>query len=121
MILVVDDDSGIVSLLTRALSQHGYRVESASDGAEAYGHLRSPDCKCILLDINMPRINGVELLMLMQAEGIHIPTIVMAGFSDYDETEMKQFENVAALIQKPFDLDVILKAIKTHARPSGSD
>ena len=117
MILVVDDDPGIVSLLDRALSQHGYRVETAQDGAEAYSHLRSPDCKCILLDINMPRINGVELLMLMQAEDISIPTIVMAGFSDYDEDEMKQFENVITLIQKPFELDAVLKAIKQYAIP----
>ena len=117
MILVVDDDPGIVDLLTRALSQHGYRVETAHDGADAYSHLRSPDCKCILLDINMPRINGVELLMLMQAEDIHIPTIVMAGFSDYDEAEMKQFDNVTTLIQKPFELDAILKAVKQYAMP----
>ena len=121
MILVVDDDPGIVSLLGHALGRHGYRVETACDGADAYKHLRSPDCKCILLDINMPRISGVELLLLMQAEGIHIPTIMMAGLSDFDEAEMKQFENVVALIQKPFDLNVVLKVIKTHAQPSGPD
>jgi DNA-binding NtrC family response regulator len=117
----VDDDPGIVNLLTRALSQHGYRVETAHDGADAYTHLRDPNCKCILLDINMPLINGVELLMLMQAEGIHIPTIVMAGFSDYDEAEMKQFENVVALVYKPFEMDAILDAIKTHALPRTTD
>lgn len=117
MILVVDDDPDIVSLLTHTLTGHGYRVETANDGAEAYTHLRSPDCKCILLDINMPHISGVELLMLMQAEGIKIPTIVMAGFPDYEEDEMKQFESVVALIYKPFKLDDMLRAIKQYARP----
>ena len=91
--------------------------EGSSHGDEAFQHLKSPDCKCMLLDVNMPRINGVELLLLMQAEDIHIPTIVMAGFEDYDEEEMKQFTNVVSLLHKPFDLDDALTAIKTNALP----
>ncbi|MBL7076162.1 MAG: response regulator [Kiritimatiellae bacterium] len=117
MILVVDDETDLRNVLSRSLVHHGYRVETAGDGAEAYELLRSPDCKCILLDINMPRINGVELLLLMQAEDIHIPTIVMAGFDDYGEEEMKQFSNVATLLHKPFQLDDALKAIKKYALP----
>jgi len=117
MILVVDDEPDLRKVLSRSLVHHGYRVETAADGAEAFDHLKSPDCKCMLLDINMPRINGVELLLLMQAEDIHIPTIVMAGFDDYDETEMKQFANVATLLHKPFQLDDALDAIKEYALP----
>jgi DNA-binding NtrC family response regulator len=117
MILVVDDEPDLRNVLSRSLSHHGYRVETARDGAEAFALLKSPDCKCMLLDINMPRINGVELLLLMQAEDIHVPTIVMAGFEDYDEEEMKQFANVAALLHKPFQLDDALEAIKKYALP----
>jgi two-component system OmpR family response regulator len=117
MILVVDDEPDMRKVLSRSLVHHGYRVETAADGAEAYDKLRSPDCKCMLLDVNMPRINGIELLLLMQAEDVHIPTIVMAGFEDYDEAEMKQFSNVAQLLRKPFQLDDALTAIKQHALP----
>jgi DNA-binding NtrC family response regulator len=117
MILVVDDEPDLRKVLSRSLVHHGYRVETARDGAEAFDLLKSPDCKCMLLDINMPRINGVELLLLMQAEDIHIPTIVMAGFEDYDEEEMKQFANVATLLHKPFQLDDALDAIKKYALP----
>jgi DNA-binding NtrC family response regulator len=117
MILVVDDEPDMRKVLSRSLVHHGYRVETASDGAEAYELLKSPDCKCMLLDINMPRINGVELLLLMQAEDIHVPTIVMAGFDDYDEEEMKQFANVVTLLPKPFQLDDALDAITKHALP----
>ena len=117
MILIVDDEPDMRKVLSRSLVHHGYRVETASDGAEAYEKLRHPDCRCMLLDINMPRINGVELLLLMQAEDIHIPTILMAGFDDYSEEEMKQFTNVASLLPKPFQLDDALKAISKHALP----
>ena len=83
MILVVDDDPDIVKLLSEVLSGSGYTVQTAKDGVEAFAHLQTGKCKCLLLDITMPRLNGVELLLLMQAEGIHVPTIVMAGFDDF--------------------------------------
>ena len=117
MVLVVDDDARIVDLLRTALDKEGYRVETACDGVEAYQHLKAPDCKCMLLDINMPRLNGAELLLLMQSEGIKIPTIVMAGFRDFEEDEMKQFESVVKFMPKPFRIDDMLKAIRMYAIP----
>jgi len=113
MVLVVDDDKGIVRTLSRLLQRAGYRVQTASNGVEAYRHLKSPECKCMLLDIRMPQVNGVELLILMQSEGIHVPTIVMAGFGDFDEPEMKQFSNVVKFFKKPFKMGDMLKEVKT--------
>ena len=117
MILVVDDDERIVRLLRTLLEAEGYTVKTAADGGEAYALLRSPDCRCMLLDINMPRINGIQLLMLMQADRIKVPTIVMAGFTDFDEKEMKQFANVVKFFPKPFSLDDMLTAIKKYGLP----
>ena len=117
MILVVDDDKDLVRLLQLALEKEGYRVETASNGVEAYSHVKAPDCKCMLLDIHMPGINGAELLLLMQAEGIHVPTIVMAGFADFDEKEMKQFANVMKFVKKPFEIEDMIAFIKHHGKP----
>jgi len=114
MILVVDDDKEIVEVLRQALKKEGYTVETASNGVQAYERVKSPDCKCMLLDINMPKINGVELLVLMQAEGIKVPTIVMASFSDFDEKEMKQFSSVVKFFSKPFKLDNVIKVIRQY-------
>lgn len=112
MILVVDDDDQVLDVLKRAIDKAGYRVEIASDGLEAFTHLRAPDCKCMLLDINMPRVNGIELLILMQAEGIEIPVILMAGAGDFEESEMMQFANVIKFFQKPFKIKEVLDAIE---------
>lgn len=114
MILVVDDDKVLVRSLSRLIEKSGYTVKTASNGLEAYEIVKQPSCKCMLLDINMPKLNGVELLMLMQADGVNVPTIVMAGFDDFDADEMKEFESVVAYMHKPFDAEAVLEEIKKY-------
>jgi two-component system response regulator CpxR len=116
MILVVDDDKVMTGLLRNLLEEEGYKVNVANSGEEAYRHLRDPDCKAMLLDMKMPGINGAELLMLMGAEDIKIPVIVMAAFPDFDEEEMKEFPNVKRLFQKPFYPEDMLGAVREVAR-----
>ena len=115
MILVVDDDKVLTQLLRTLLEDAGYEVVTAYDGETAYSHLKDPKCKAMLLDIRMPGINGAELLMLMAAEGVKVPVIVMAGFPDFDEEEMKQFPNVKKLYHKPLYPEDILNAVQEIA------
>jgi len=111
MILIVDDDADITYLLKKALTEEGYEVMTAGDGVEAYEHLKAFGSTCMLLDIDMPRINGIELLLLLQAEDIHVPTIVMAGFDDFKDKEMKEFSNVVKFMHKPFGVAEMLAAV----------
>lgn len=111
MILVVDDDEILTDMLQAVLEKKEYRVEVAHDGMEALTHLKDPYCKLMLLDINMPRINGAELLILMNSEGLNVPTIVMAAFPDYTEDEMKSFPAVRAFLPKPFTLEQLSEAV----------
>jgi len=116
MILVVDDDRVLTQLLKTLLEEAGYEVRVAYDGETAYKHLKDPKCKGMLLDIRMPGFNGAELLMLMAAEGIKVPVIVMAGFPAFDEEEMKQFSNVKKFFHKPLYPEDVLAAVREHCR-----
>jgi DNA-binding NtrC family response regulator len=116
MILVVDDDKILTQLLRTLLEEAGYEVHVAYDGEEAYRHLKNPKCKGMLLDIRMPGINGAELLMLMAAEGVTVPVIVMAGFPDFDEEEMKEFPNVKKLFHKPLYPEEVLGAVREYCK-----
>ena len=115
MILVVDDDKVLTKLLRQLLEEAGYKVNVANNGEEAYAHLRDDSCRGMLLDMRMPGINGAELLMLMTAENIDIPVIVMAAFPDFEEDELKQFPNVKRLFHKPFYPEEMLAAVKEFA------
>lgn len=121
MILVVDDDRTLTSLLAELLIGEGYEVRVAHEGASAYRHLRDPKCKGVLLDFHMPGMNGAELLMVMESEGIRRPVIVMTADPDFDEEEMKQFANVRRLFHKPLYPEEILDAVRRYfERPSGT-
>lgn len=121
MIVVADDDKVLTHLMTVLLEEHEYAVQVANDGKVAYDLLKNEECQCLLLDIRMPGISGAELLMLMTAEQIQVPVIVMAGYPDFDEEEMKQFPNVKKLFHKPLYPDEILQAVKKYALAPGAN
>lgn len=116
MILVVDDDKVLTQLLKTLLEDAGYEVRLAYDGETAYQHLKEPKCRGMLLDIRMPGVNGAELLMLMAADNIRVPVIVISGFPDFDEEEMKQFPNVKKFFHKPLYPEDVLAAVREFAR-----
>lgn len=118
MILVVDDDPTVVETLQTCLQNAGYDVKTAPDGAQAYGMAASPDCECIILDINMPTFNGPALLVVLQSEGRHVPVIVMTGEPGFSQEEMGQFANVVAFLEKPMEMSELLEKVRTHARTS---
>jgi len=120
MILVVDDDKILCALLKSLLENAGYDVEVAYNGEEAYPKLKKPSCRLVFLDIRMPGINGAELLMLMTAEGIRVPVVVIAGFPDFDEEEIKQFPNVRKMFHKPLYPEDILSAAREYTLKFGN-
>ena len=112
MILVVDDNPRVTEFLSEALSAEGYAVVQARDGVEAYEYLKRPDCKAVVLDVQMPRFNGVELLLTMRADGIDVPVIIMTGREDLEEAELLEFPGVVAFLRKPFDLEHLYDALQ---------
>ena len=121
MILVVDDSDALIESISGNLERLGYTVERASDGVEAFDHLRDPRCKLMLLSLNLPKINGAELLILMGAEGIEVPVIVMAKLKDLSAEEMAEFPDVVDFIKKPFPMDELVEKVRAHARRETTD
>jgi len=116
MILLVDESDALVESIRSSLERINFSVESASDGVEAFHHLRDPRCKLMLLSMRLPKINGAELLILMGAEGIDVPVIVMAAMKDLSAEEMAEFPDVVDFIKKPFAMDELVEKVRTHAR-----
>jgi two-component system, OmpR family, alkaline phosphatase synthesis response regulator PhoP len=115
-ILVVEDDEAIVAGLTLNLKLAGHRTIAARDGDEALVAVQARDFDLILLDINLPRLNGLEVLQTLRASDNLVPVIVLSARDG-------EFDKVAALrlgaddyITKPFALAELLARIEAVLR-----
>lgn len=111
-ILVIDDEKSIRKALSEILLTEGYKVEEATDGAEGYNLIKAKSYDCILSDIKMPKMDGLELLSTLQKEGIDIPIIMISGHGSTD-TAVEAVKNGAFdYISKPPDLNRLLITIR---------
>jgi len=114
MILLVDDDHAIAQIMHGLLTKEGYAVRLAANGNEAYSILKQSPCRGIVLDMMMPGLNGAGLLMLMAAEKMTVPVIVMTAAPDFSEEEVREFPNVVDFIKKPFYPEEAVSIIRKH-------
>lgn len=86
MILVVDDTPSIIHVIERILSIQGLCVLGATDGIEALDVLAThPEIECLITDVAMPRMNGVELMRQVRSRYPRLPIIVISGIVDREE------------------------------------
>ena len=86
-ILVVEDDADIRQLNTEALSQCGYHVDAAQDGAVAWDTLQASRYDLMVTDNDMPKVTGVELLKKLHAARLAVPVIMATGTSQWPNSQ----------------------------------
>jgi CheY-like chemotaxis protein len=111
-VMIVDDDTDICTAMQIVLEAYGYRVTTASDGAEALHKLQTDDAPClILLDLMMPGMNGQQFreAQLRNPALAEIPVVVLSG--DYKVAERAAEMGVEGL-GKPIDLPLLLAKVE---------
>lgn len=112
-ILVVDDDPVIQKLLEVNFTIEGYAVEVAGDGAEAVDKARSVSPDLIVLDVMMPRMNGLEAAKILKSDPAtaDIPIIMLSAKAQDVDQEAGREAGVDYYMTKPFDpLELLDKA-----------
>ena len=115
-ILVVDDDADFRIGLRMALELKGYQVEEASNGQEALTRLTEKPPLLVLLDLQMPVMNGREMLQRMRAqpELKEVPVVIISGFGFEWEAELM---GAQGYIGKPFEPQELEKTIANQLKP----
>ena len=121
-ILVVEDDANLNETIAEFLEEEGYEVISVYDGHEAQEKLYEGPFDLLLLDVNIPKINGFELLKEARKEGVQIPAIYITSMDSVDDLEKGFVSGCDDYIRKPFALkelkirvDTLLKRSFFHA------
>jgi len=113
-ILIIDDDIGFRDLLRIHLSAAGYQVQVAEDGVTGGRALLEQTPDLIVSDLNMPYLDGFELLRLLNgdAETASIPVILLSGRSDGDTMAKAVELGAADYLTKPVTRDQLLESIE---------
>ena len=106
--LVIDDDAGIRILVTRILERHGFVVESARDGAEGIEKLSAADFGVIVLDLMMPRIDGLAVVRyIAQFCPDKLSSVIVT--TAFGSSMLEQVTPpVAHFLEKPFDVTALV-------------
>ena len=111
-ILVVDDEKSIRKALSEILVTEGYKVDEAVDGLEALNLIKARKYDCVLSDIKMPKLDGIELLEKLQIEGIQIPIIMISGHGSTETAVEAVKKGAFDYISKPPDLNRLLITLR---------
>ena len=111
-ILVVDDEKAIRKTLSEILSFEGFIVDEAADGAEAIKKIKENNYDCILCDVKMPKMDGIEVLEQTREEKPDIPFIVISGHGNIETAVDAVKKGAFDYISKPPDLNRLLITIR---------
>jgi CheY-like chemotaxis protein len=110
-ILVVDDEPGIVAVLITVLEDAGHRAAGAADGHEALSRLKVSKPDLMLLDVEMPALDGGETLRALKADPrlSTLPVLMMSGIPE--SMVKRRCRGYDAFLRKPFSLDELLETV----------
>jgi len=114
-ILVVDDDTEILSFLKRGLAYEGYTVDIASNGTEALAKARDNEPELVILDIMMPGIDGIEVCKRFR-QASAVPILMLTAKGTVDDRVVGLDSGADDYLVKPFAFDELLARIRALLR-----
>jgi len=116
MIHLVDDDPAVRRSVGFMLKTSGYGVQSYESGTELLKNAGQLEEGCILLDIRMPGMDGLEVQQALQEKGIGLPVIIMTGHGDVGLAVRAMKAGAVDFIEKPFEKEALIAAIDEGLR-----
>jgi len=107
-ILVVDDDRRLAGTLVDILTVKGHQAQAAYSGPEALDRVKQEQFDCVLTDIRMPEMNGVELHRAIREAQPHVPVVLMTAYSSDKLVQEGLEDGAIATLTKPLDINNLL-------------
>ena len=111
-VLVADDDEAVCDSLRLLLEAAGYRVETFSSGKALLSALRPEEEACLVIDVKMPELGGIEVQERLRAAGFSLPVVIITWHGDVPLAVQAMKAGAVDFVEKPFTEEVILAAVK---------
>ena len=115
---IVDDDPSMLKYLSELVSTINYKSETYDSASDFLGSYRDDGIGCLVLDLRLPGISGLELQQQLTSKNIDLPVIMISGFGDISTAVKAMKSGVLDFLEKPFKgqdlLDLIHNAVNKH-------
>ena len=112
IIHLVDDEESIRKAASFALKTAGYDVIAYTSGVEFLRTAKSAEVGCVILDVRMPEMDGLQVQTTMAARGINMPVIVLTGHGDVSVAVQVMKGGAIDFLEKPFEKAALLEAVR---------
>jgi FixJ family two-component response regulator len=116
---IVDDDPGVLSSVGRFLRVAGYGTELYSSAEDLLGRVETTEATCLVLDIHLGGISGIELARQLVKRGCTAPVIFISGAANQSMERAAIESGCIALLHKPFCAKVLVDAVESAFQPAG--
>lgn len=116
LVHVVDDEESVRRSTSFLLKTSGYSVTTWSSGVEFLAQAKHAEPGCVLLDVRMPEMDGLEVQAKLAAQGISMPVIVLTGHGDVTIAVRAMKAGAVDFLEKPFEKDALLFAVENACK-----
>ena len=119
-LLIAEDEQDLAEALTAFFEKNQFTVDAVSDGQEAYTYASSGGYDAVILDVMMPKLNGVEVLRRLRAEGFSAPVMMLTAKAEKDDRVEGFDAGADDYLPKPFAPDELLSRVRALLRRAGA-
>jgi FixJ family two-component response regulator len=120
VISIIDDDASVRAATDNLLSSHGYAVRTFASAEEFLQSSRLHDCSCVVADVQMFGMSGLDLLGQMRTMGNNTPFIFITAFPEDSVRHRALKAGAVCLLAKPFAASALIDCVKTALHRAGS-
>ncbi len=120
-LLIIEDDEKISNLLTKSLTESQFIVENAFDGETGLSKITKDDFNLVILDIMLPKLDGVLILKALRASGNKVPVIILSAKETVEDIVLGLQSGADDYLIKPFSYNELLARINNLLRRTTSD
>jgi len=117
-ILVVEDDAAVRDSLARTLRFEGHQVDTAEDGVDALDAVKAAEPDAMILDVSMPRLDGLQTCRLLRADGVVLPILMLTARDSVGDRVAGLDAGADDYLVKPFALQELLARLRALLRRS---
>ena len=119
-LLLAEDEAALSRAITAILKKNNYEVDAVYDGAEALDYLNSGNYDGVILDVMMPKLDGIEVLRRARAAGVGTPVLILTAKSEVDDKVVGLDAGANDYLTKPFAAQELLARIRAMTRTQTS-